>query len=64
MWFRKKDANLDLNDEMRFHLEKQFEQNIARGMSPQSGRFRRPGAWNPENFEPQSVSPDVLCPSR
>jgi putative ABC transport system permease protein len=38
MWFREKDANLDLNDEMRFHLEKQIEQNIARGMSAEEAR--------------------------
>lgn len=33
MWFRKTELNPDLNDELRFHLEKQIEQNMARGMS-------------------------------
>src|SRR5262249_27755566 len=35
--FRRK-AESELNDELRFHLEKEIEQNIARGMSTEEAR--------------------------
>src|SRR5262249_11398220 len=35
--FRRK-AESELNDELRFHLEKEIEQNIVRGMSPAEAR--------------------------
>jgi predicted permease len=40
MWFRRKDASGDLNDEFRFHLEMEVEQNIARGMRAEEARRR------------------------
>ncbi len=36
--FRKNDLERDLDDEMLFHIEKEIEQNVARGMSPQAAR--------------------------
>jgi predicted permease len=36
--FRPGAAQSDLNEELRFHLEKEVEQNIARGMSPEEAR--------------------------
>ena len=36
--FRKHAFERELNDEMRFHLERQVEENIASGMSPQEAR--------------------------
>lgn len=36
--FRHRRADSELNDEMRFHLEKEIEQNIARGMSAEEAR--------------------------
>jgi putative ABC transport system permease protein len=37
--FHKKHAEKEMDDEMRFHLEKQIEQNIARGMTPEDARY-------------------------
>jgi predicted permease len=37
--FHKKRSEQEMDDEMRFHLERQTEQNIARGMSPKDARF-------------------------
>ena len=37
--FHKKRAEQDMDDELRFHLEKQTEQNIARGMIPKEARY-------------------------
>src|SRR5262249_30293731 len=38
MWFRKKKASGDLDQELRFHLENEIELNIARGMSTDEAR--------------------------
>lgn len=37
--FRKEELNQQLSDEMRFHLKKQIEQNIAAGMSADEARY-------------------------
>jgi putative ABC transport system permease protein len=37
--FRKPRMETELDDELRFHLEKQIEQNIARGMSAEEARY-------------------------
>ncbi|HET9179385.1 MAG TPA: ABC transporter permease [Terriglobia bacterium] len=37
--FRKNRAEQEMDDELRFHLEKQTEQNVARGMSAQEARY-------------------------
>jgi len=37
--FRKERAESEMDDELRFHLEKQVEQNIAGGMSPEAARY-------------------------
>ena len=37
--FRKKAFDQQLADEMSFHLDKQIEQNLAAGMSPEEARF-------------------------
>ncbi len=37
--FRKNRVEQELSEELRFHLEKQIEQNIAQGMSPQKARY-------------------------
>lgn len=37
--FRKKRAEQEMDDELRFHLEKQIEQNIASGMSTEDARY-------------------------
>ncbi len=37
--FRKSRVEDDLSDELRFHLEKQIEQNIASGMSAEEARY-------------------------
>jgi putative ABC transport system permease protein len=37
-FFRKEVVEQELSDEMRFHLERQVEENIASGMSPQEAR--------------------------
>jgi predicted permease len=39
-WFRKKQVAGSLEDELRFHLEKEVEVNIARGMSASEARRR------------------------
>jgi len=36
--FKRHEAEADLNDELRFHLEKEIEQNVARGMSSEEAR--------------------------
>src|SRR5262249_50457885 len=38
--FRRSKANHELDDELHFHLEKEVDQNIARGMSPEEARRR------------------------
>jgi putative ABC transport system permease protein len=37
--FHKKRAEQEMDEELRFHLEKQTEQNIARGMNPKEARY-------------------------
>jgi len=37
--FHKKRAEQEMDDELRFHLEKQIEQNVARGMSAEDARY-------------------------
>jgi putative ABC transport system permease protein len=37
--FRKKHAEQEMDDELRFHLEKQIEQNVAGGMTPEEARY-------------------------
>ncbi len=37
--FHKERAEQELDDEVRFHLEKQIEQNIAQGMPPEEARY-------------------------
>src|ERR1051325_8533620 len=37
--FRRAEAEHDLDDELSFHLEKEIEQNIARGMSSEEARL-------------------------
>ncbi|MEJ2010307.1 MAG: ABC transporter permease [Acidobacteriota bacterium] len=37
--FHKTRAEKEMDDELRFHLEKQIEQNIAGGMSPEEARY-------------------------
>jgi predicted permease len=37
--FHKKQAEQEMDDELRFHLEKQIEQNVARGMSAEEARY-------------------------
>jgi predicted permease len=37
-WFRNKKIDGSVDDELRFHLEKEVEQNLARGMSPLEAR--------------------------
>src|SRR5262245_60557958 len=36
--FRRRAAEAELNDELRFHLEKEVELNIGRGMKPDEAR--------------------------
>src|SRR5215208_7825568 len=36
--FRKPEVEHELDEELRFHLEREFEQNLARGMSPAEAR--------------------------
>jgi hypothetical protein len=36
--FQKKQAEQEMDDELRFHLEKQMEQNVTRGMSAKEAR--------------------------
>jgi macrolide transport system ATP-binding/permease protein len=37
--FRKRRVEQELTDELRFHLEKQIEQNLAKGMGPEEARY-------------------------
>jgi predicted RNase H-like HicB family nuclease len=37
-WFRRKNDNGDLSDELRFHVEKETELNVAQGMSREEAR--------------------------
>ena len=37
--FRKDELERELDDELRFHLEKEMEQNLARGMNPEEARL-------------------------
>jgi putative ABC transport system permease protein len=37
--FRKSRAEQDLSDELRFHLEKLTEENVAKGMTPEEARY-------------------------
>jgi len=37
--FRKSEVERELDDELRFHLEKEFEQNVIRGMNPDEARL-------------------------
>ena len=37
--FRKEELNQQLSDEMAFHLEKQIEQNMAKGMTAEEARY-------------------------
>src|ERR1051325_9396799 len=37
--FRKTEMERELDEELRFHLEKEVEQNLARGMSPEEARL-------------------------
>jgi predicted permease len=38
--FTRKRQESDMNDELRFHLEREIEQNVARGLSPDEARRR------------------------
>jgi predicted permease len=38
--FKQREAQEELSDELRFHLEKEIELNIARGMAPEDARRR------------------------
>jgi putative ABC transport system permease protein len=37
--FNKNRAEQEMDDELRFHLEKQTEQNITNGMNPHEARY-------------------------
>jgi len=37
--FRKEELDQQLSDEMAFHLEKQIEQNLAKGMTAEEARY-------------------------
>ena len=37
--FRKAEMDRELDDEVRFHLEKEIEQNVVRGMDPEAARW-------------------------
>src|SRR5215471_10035409 len=37
--FRRNAAEIELNEELRYHLERQIEENIARGMTPSHARY-------------------------
>src|SRR3984893_1431488 len=39
-WFRRRNWEQDLSEELRFHLEQQTAANIARGMDPEEARRR------------------------
>ena len=36
--FRKSEMERELDDEVRFHVEKEIEQNLARGMNAEAAR--------------------------
>jgi hypothetical protein len=36
--FRKAEMERELDEELRFHLEKEIEHNLARGMDPEEAR--------------------------
>lgn len=38
-FFRRNAAEQELDEELRYHLERQIEQNIARGVSPEGARY-------------------------
>jgi hypothetical protein len=38
-FFRRKQVDLELNDELRDHLEQQIKENLAAGMSPEDARY-------------------------
>src|ERR1700693_5834877 len=38
-FFRRKQVDLDLKDELRDHLEQQIKENLAAGMSPEDARY-------------------------
>jgi predicted permease len=38
--FRRRKADVELDEELRFHLEKKVEQGIAEGLSPEEARYR------------------------
>ena len=40
--FRRGHASAHLDDELRYHLDRQISENIAAGMSPESSPIRRP----------------------
>ena len=37
--FRRRQVERELDDEIRYHLEQQIEENVARGMTPEEARF-------------------------
>ena len=37
--FRKDSVEHELNEELRFHLEKLIEEKVARGMTPEEARY-------------------------
>ncbi len=39
VWLHQKRAERDMDDELRFHLEKQVEQNVASGMDTEEARY-------------------------
>ena len=36
--FRREEMECELDEELRFHIEKETERNVARGMSPKEAR--------------------------
>ena len=38
-FFRRKQVDMELEDELRDHLEQQIKENLAAGMSPEDARF-------------------------
>ena len=39
MLFRRQQQTVRLNDELRFHLDQQVKENIARGLSPEEAHY-------------------------
>ncbi len=37
----KEESDQELDEEMRFHLDREIDQNIKNGMSPEDARLRR-----------------------